>query len=337
MSKRRLSKQQQLRIAEKQKKEVNSVEQRGDSAPAIRNKCNGRVISHFGRQLEVESLRPEDRGHVLRCHQRTNLPPLVTGDLVVWEQDSNASGVIVAAEQRRSLFVRPDTTGKPKPVAANIDVVLVVFAVIPEAFMNLIDRYLVAIEGLGLQALLVLNKIDLLKGLSEADRGSLDNMLTIYGKLDYRVFQVSTETGAGISELEAALNGKTTVLVGQSGVGKSSLVNRLGLRDVAGVGELSRGKSKGTHKTSTARLFHLKHCDLIDSPGIREFHLGHVSPQELLAGFREMREPASHCNFRDCSHQREPGCAIQAALANGRINQERLDSYFRILNSIENP
>lgn len=341
MSKRRLSKQQKDRIAENQRKELTqkSAELSSSEHSAEQN-CNGRVISHFGQQLEIESLLPQQQGRIVRCHQRANLPKLVTGDLVVWEEDGSDTGIIVAAGERQNLFARPSSAsgsaraGDLKPIAANIDLVLVIFSVLPEPFMNLIDRYLVAIECLGLQPQLVLNKVDLLENTDSSD---LDSMLSIYQAIGYNTLRVSAVQGQGMAELEQSLAGKTAVLVGQSGVGKSSLINKLGLHDMALVGELSQGKSKGTHTTTTARLFHLASFDLIDSPGIRKFGLGHIDQQQLIDGFIELRALSGQCKFRDCAHQSEPECAIRDAVARGEVHQRRLDSYFQILKSMENP
>ncbi len=326
MSRRRLSKQQHNRIVARQQEEIHN------SSPgfAERQGCNGRVISHFGQQLEVETLQEGGNGRVLRCHQRSNLPPLVTGDFVLWEPDGEQTGVIVAAAPRDNVFARY-SGGKLKPVAANIDTVLVVIAVLPEPFVNLIDRYLVAIESRELRAHLVLNKVDL----QTEQREEIDKKLSIYQRLGYPVSRVSAKTGAGLGALKVALEGKTTLLVGQSGVGKSSLINRFGPVDLTDVGALSGGKYKGTHTTTTARLFHLQHCDLIDSPGIREFHLDQIDRDQLLNGFKEIQSAALQCRFRDCSHSGEPGCAIDAAIANGEIAAERVDSYFRILNTLD--
>jgi ribosome biogenesis GTPase len=334
MSKRRLSKQQQSRIAEKQQKEIVADTEMGTGGNVASNKCNGCVISHFGQQLDVETLDTPESPRLVRCHQRANLPDLVTGDLVVWEKDTEENGIIVAVAERQNMFARPDASGTVKAVAANIDVVLVVFAVLPEAFMNLIDRYLVAIHKLGLEPLLVLNKADLL---NEENSTELDNMLSIYQSLGYPTHRLSALTGDGVARLEEALSGRTTVLVGQSGVGKSSLINRLGLAQMTEVGELSEGKYKGTHKTTTARLYHLNNCDVIDSPGIREFNLGQLSQQQLLIGFRELQDFAGACKFRDCSHRSEPGCAIREAVKRGEVFPERLESYLRILRMMENP
>lgn len=333
MSKRRLSKQQRARIAESQRKELlgNSRNSSFGEAAAEQN-CNGRVISHFGQRLDVESLDPEQQGKVVRCHQRANLPNLVTGDLVVWDEDEAESGVIVAVAERRSLFGRPTAGNDLKPIAANIDLVIVVIAPFPEAFLNLIDRYLVAIECLGLESLLVLNKVDLL---DDNNSQHFDNMLSMYEDIGYSTYRVSALEGKGIRQLEDRLKARTTVLVGQSGVGKSSLINSLGLDSIAVVGQLSQARSKGVHTTTTAKLFHLAGFDLVDSPGIREFGLGHINPQQLLDGFIEFRALSGQCKFRDCAHQAEPGCAIQQAVADGDIYQQRLDNYFQILRSIE--
>ncbi len=163
MSKRRLSKHQKSRITEKQQREIEAVTYSQFSNANTSSNCNGRIISHFGKQLDVEVLNKNGSPRTVRCHQRANLPDLVTGDLVVWDQESDESGVIVAVNERQNLFARPDAAGNLKPVAANIDIVLIVFAVMPEPFMNLIDRYLVAVNNLGLEPLFVINKNYLMK------------------------------------------------------------------------------------------------------------------------------------------------------------------------------
>ena len=329
MSKRRLSDQQKSRIAEKRQKEFSAAENTSSIQEA---KCNGRVVSHFGQQLDVEILTGRNAGTLMRCHQRANLPALVTGDLILWEEDAEEIGVIIAQAERKNVFGRADKKGQFKPFAANLDCVLIVFAVVPEAFLNLVDRYLVAISQLGLDPLLVLNKVDLLEG-QRNER--IDNMLSIYRNLGYPLYEVSALAGTGLEALEHKLIGKTTVLVGQSGVGKSSLINKLGFDRLAEVGGLSDSKYKGTHTTTTSRLFHLRRFDLVDSPGIREFSLGHMGIDEVLNGFIELKEHSFKCKFRDCGHNLEPGCAIQAAIANGEIHRERFESYKRILVSMQ--
>jgi ribosome biogenesis GTPase / thiamine phosphate phosphatase len=331
MTKRRLSKHQIARIQQQQRSELGSDSTGSGQAATSIDKCNGRIISHYGQHVDVESIDQQQLGRVTRCTQRANLPNLVSGDLVVWEDDGADAGVILALGQRRNFFGRPSAQGQFKPIAANIDLVLVVFACSPTPHRSLIDRYLVAIEQLGLQAVLVLNKVDLLQG---AELEELDSMLSDYLEIGYPVFKLSAEDGRGVSELELKLATKTTILVGQSGVGKSSIVNKLNKDNIAEVGALSETWDRGTHTTTTSKVFHMPGFDLIDSPGIREFGLGHINAQQVFDGFIEFRGYTGACKFRDCSHRQEPDCALQAAVKSGVISQARVDSYFRILDSL---
>lgn len=326
MSKRKLSKQQQARIADKQRRELDSEQQHRNT-----DARSGRIVSHFGQQLEVESLDENSNGQVVRCYQRANLPDLVTGDHVLWQQEDNEEGVIIAMKDRDNLFYRQVAEGKSKPVAANIDLVLVVFALVPEPHTSLIDRYLVALDAMGLPAALVLNKQDLL---SPSNTAEFDKVLSIYSSLGYPAVAVSATEGTGLAALQELLAGKTTVVVGQSGVGKSSLINCLGQRDLAAVGALSEAHSKGIHTTTTAHLYHLADCDLIDSPGIRDFSVDHLSREQIQHGYRELRTLSGLCKFRDCSHRNEPGCAVQPAVAEGTVSEERLQNYLHLLQLI---
>ena len=293
---------------------------------------SGRVITHYGNQLEVEILDGPLAGSSKRCHQKTNTARLVTGDLVSFKPDSTNTGVIISQTDRINLFGRFDSDGKFKPLASNLNCVLVVIAAAPKAYINLVDRYLVAIRKLELDALLLLNKVDLIDG--NIDQ-SLQRILQIYDDLGYPILKVSAKSGMGLDALERRLAGQTTVLVGQSGVGKSSLINRLGSYESATVGKLSQNKCKGTHTTTTTRLYHLKNFDLIDSPGVREFGLTKVTKQEVLSGFPEIKSLASHCKFRDCSHRSEPSCAIREGLNSGIVFQERYDSYQNIIGKLD--
>ena len=331
MSKRRLSKHQLARISQNQRRELGQDGADSADAQTSLEKCNGRIISHYGQHVDVESLITEDEGRIIRCTQRSNLPRLVTGDLVVWSDDGADRGVVLALGQRRNFFGRPSPEGQFKAMAANIDIVLVVFASSPTPHVSLIDRYLVAIEQQHLTAVLVLNKLDLL---NQEELIKLDHMLSPYGEIGYPVYKVSAEDGRGMNKLEQALANQTTILVGQSGVGKSSLLNKLSSGKHANVAPLSETWDRGTHTTTTSSLYHMPEFDLIDSPGIREFGLGHIDGQQVFEGFIEFRPFAGSCKFRDCSHRQEPGCAIQAALEAGQIGVERVDSYFRIIDSL---
>ena len=334
MSKRQLSRRQNWRIGKIQEERAARAAKReermldelegGDLGP----EQHGLVIAHFGVQVDVE----DGDGQICRCHLRANLPTLVTGDRVVWRAGNQGQGVIVAQLPRASELCRPDTRGQLKPVAANVDQIVIVFAPLPQPHANLIDRYLIAAEHAGIRPLLLLNKADLL---DEDNAAFIDSLLATYRQLGYPLLEVSAHDGAGMAELRAALDNRISVFVGQSGVGKSSLVNSLLPGVDLRVGALSELTGKGTHTTTTARLFHFPEGgDLIDSPGIREFGLGHVSRDDVEAGFIEFRELLGRCRFRDCRHDREPGCALLLALEEGRIQPQRLASYRHIIASL---
>ncbi|AYC31208.1 small ribosomal subunit biogenesis GTPase RsgA [Pseudomonas cavernae] len=338
MAKRQLNRRQNWRIEKIQgeraaraaKRESHALEELegGDLGP----EQFGLVIAHFGVQVEVEAEAGELAGQVFRCHLRANLPALVTGDRVVWRAGNQGSGVIVAQQPRRSELCRPDNRGLLKPVAANVDLIVIVFAPLPEPHANLIDRYLVAAEHAGIHPLLLLNKADLI---DEHNSAALDALLGTYRQLGYPLLEVSAHQGGGMEGLQRLLDGHVSVFVGQSGVGKSSLVNSLLPAVDTRVGPLSELTGKGMHTTTTARLFHFPGGgDLIDSPGIREFGLVHVSRDDIEAGFIEFRELLGHCRFRDCKHDREPGCALLQAIEDGRIQPQRMASYRHILASL---
>src|SRR5690606_2971026 len=205
-------------------------------------------------------------------------------------------------------------------------------APLPEPHANLIDRYLIAAEHAGIRPLLLLNKADLIDADNEQ---ALNRLLGVYRQLGYPILEVSAHQGDGMQALQALLDNHISVFVGQSGVGKSSLVNSLLPEVATRVGPLSELTGKGTHTTTTARLFHFpRGGDLIDSPGIREFGLGHVSRSDVEAGFIEFRDLLGHCRFRDCKHDREPGCALLKALEEGQVQQQRMNSYRHIISGL---
>jgi ribosome biogenesis GTPase len=340
MSKRKLSRQQAFRVQRIQEERIARANRRDSAAAGLLEsgelgaEQEGLVVAHYGTQVEVEALAGEHRGQVCRCHLRANLETLVTGDRVIWqaplpagEGAAAAIGVITALLPRQSLLVRPDAYGKLKPVAANIDRIVLVIAPFPEPSALLVDRYLVACELTGIRPVILLNKADLI---TEASAPALDALLGEYAAIGYEVRRVSASTGQ-LQDLAALIADRTVVFVGQSGVGKSSLINVLLPSAAQRVSALSDASRLGQHTTTTARLFHLPGGgSLIDSPGIREFGLWHIDEEQLLAGYVEFQDALGTCRFRNCAHREEPGCALKAAVADGRIAAPRFERYARL-------
>lgn len=345
MSKRKLSRQQAFRVQRIQDERIARARRRDAADDARRDdgelgaEEEGRVIAHYGVQLDVEALAGPHAGTVFRCHQRANLEALVTGDRVIWQApleaaDEGATGVVTALLPRQSLLVRPDPYGKLKPVAANIDRIVLVISPAPEPSALLIDRYLVACELTGIAPVILLNKTDLL---TPETAPALETLLASYAAIGYETRQVSA-TDRQLADLETLIAGRTVVFVGQSGVGKSSLVNEL-LPDARQRTAAISGNSRlGQHTTTTARLFHLPSGgSLIDSPGIREFGLWHIEEAQLLDGYTEFRPLLGQCRFRNCAHREEPGCALKTAVAEGHLQAARWERFQVLREALKRP
>ena len=289
------------------------------------NPIPGLVIVNYGKNQLVESV----AGDIFRCVARRGLPQIVCGDEVDWLQTGNNSGVIEAIKPRRTVLYRANGSNGQRPLVANIDQLVVEAALEPALDYFLIDKYCVAAELAQIEPLIIINKADLI---NDKQRARITLLIDEYRDIGYSVVLTSALKETGIETFTACLSGKTSILVGQSGVGKSSLIKRLLPHRDIDIGKLSAASGLGKHTTTSTTLYHLpRGGHLIDSPGVRDFHLARVPDEELGNGFREFRPHLGQCRFNNCRHLSEPGCAINAAVAAGNILERRMESYRRLI------
>ncbi|MBV9575656.1 MAG: ribosome small subunit-dependent GTPase A [Gammaproteobacteria bacterium] len=281
--------------------------------------------------MAVES----ENGQVVQCHLRRNQALPVVGDRVRWQFESEKGGIILTIEPRQSLLIRGQGHSDKQPIAANINAIVIVMAPPPVFSEYLVDRYLAAAELLQIQPLIVLNKMDLLNEITQA---SVLTRLMAYQAIPYPVILSSIFAKEGLSQLSSYLDNKTAVLVGPSGVGKSSIIAALVQEEAIRIGDVS-AKGAGKHTTTATRLYHLPAGtgSLIDSPGVREFNLWPVTKKEILHSFKEFQPFLGQCKFRDCWHLIEPGCAVQDAILHDKISAKRYESYQTLMKTAYQP
>lgn len=289
----------------------------------------GRVISIHGLASNV---RAKD-GTLFRCATRRLLKTLETdqrhvvavGDDVLFRPATNNEGIIERIEPRRGVISRT-SRGRQHVIVANVDQLLIVTSAAEPAIKpNLIDRMLITAEKAAISPIICVNKIDLV------DAAELAPLVGVYSQLGYPLLAVSAKTGVGVDRLRELVRGKQSVVAGQSGVGKSSLLNAIEPDLALRVRSVSDDTNKGRHTTSTALLIPLDGTGyIVDTPGIRQFELWDVIPEEVAGFYRDIRPYVSHCRYPDCTHTHEEACAVKDAVADGRIDLRRYDSYCQV-------
>jgi len=284
----------------------------------------GRVVMSTGDHCLVA----DSANEIHRCQLRSKRKQRpVCGDWVQWQAEA-AGNVIEAIQPRGNVIERGDFRGHPRPLAANIDQLILVIAPEPAPDTLLIDRYLVLAEAVGIPLFIYINKTDLLTAENES---VIEPVVERYQTLGVELARGSTQDPASIERARSMTAGRTVILVGQSGVGKSSLTQALIPSLELRIGDISEISGQGRHTTTETTLFAREDGGaLIDSPGVRTLRLDHLTPDQITAGFRDIAAWAEQCRFRDCRHDAEPGCAVAGAVARGELAAERVDNWRRL-------
>lgn len=279
----------------------------------------GLVVARFRRHVHVEGT--DGERYLCRLQGRRLRP--VAGDRVSWRRETDGSATVQTVLPRSSALKRIDARGRPETIAAHLSQLVIVLAHHPAPDWFLLDRYLAAGVLADLNNTIVFNKVDL--------TDTLPSALRLYETLGYPVLAVSAREGTGLEPLQAAMAGERSVMIGQSGVGKSSLINVLMGDALQKVGALSEKALKGRHTTTTAVLHRLPgDGELIDSPGVRDYAPFIAHTREVQRGFRELCVRSPDCRFDNCSHLVEPGCAVRTAVTEGEISPLRYESFRRL-------
>ncbi|MGB0495023.1 MAG: small ribosomal subunit biogenesis GTPase RsgA [Kangiellaceae bacterium] len=351
MAKRdKLTKRQKRQVV-KNRENVNPL---NDTSNLGKSKT-GLVIARFGDQVDVLD---KDYGSIYRCFLRQHLGAPVPGDRVSFRlekasQDdiqpsqekeqlpshdpSTTKGVVESVDDRFSLLQRPSPHKGLKPIVANVNMIFVVVAPLPDFSSILLDRYLIAIKNANIDCVIVVNKSDMT---DEINKQQIDDVLIKYTNVGYPVVKISTISNSGKKEFINYAQNKSSILVGQSGVGKSSIINWLFPTENLSVQAVSTNSRLGQHTTTSSRIYKFEQSSesyLVDSPGIREFGLWNLNTEEISSGYVEFEDYLGTCKFRDCKHVNEPCCEIINAVKSGKIDESRWKNYVKIINNNQAP
>ena len=278
----------------------------------------GIVITRYGQRQLVE----DENGRVFQSVSRQNIGYSVAGDKILFQKTKHDDAIVTAIYPRDNELKRQD-----KLIAANIDQLWLVIAIEPHYEFELIDRYLIMAENSNLPIGIIVNKIEL-----SSNKSKTENDFLNYQSLGYDVHFLSVKKQTNLDFFKEQLVNKSHIFLGQSGVGKSSLINSLIPDLQLRVNEISSKSKLGKHTTTNTTIYHIPSGgDLIDSPGVREFQLDSLTELEIKSGFKEFRTLSGACRFRDCRHINEPNCAVKESLDQGKINPNRYQSYLNIL------
>ena len=329
----KLTKNQKRQVA-KNREKVHLSEQPEHLSPLK----NGMIIGRFGNQADVLDL---ELNQINRCFLRQHLGAPVPGDNVSFRIDTTTNektkGIIESIKERTSLLERPSQHKGIKPIVANVNLIFVVVAPLPDFSSILLDRYLIATRNANIETVIVVNKSDLIE---EMQQQKIEELLKPYADIGYSIVKISSISNSGKKDFLKFSKGKSSILVGQSGVGKSSIINWLFPNEELAVQSISSNSRLGQHTTTASRIYQFKenlNSYLVDSPGIREFGLWHLNSGQIALGYREFENYLGTCKFRDCQHTNEPGCKIIDAVNNHKIDKKRWHNYVKIINNNDAP
>jgi len=288
----------------------------------------GLVVATFRRRMNIRltdgsEVSARVKGRLLRpvCGDRVGIDPI----------QGESDWLITSVLERQNQLTRPNTRGDIEILAANITFLVAVAANPPKPDWFIVDRYLCAAEFMGVRAAVVYNKMEL-----SIDLEAVREVLDAYRRIGYATLQTSAKTGANIAELGTMLGGETAIIVGQSGVGKSSIINCLTKTFGQRVGEVSAGSGEGRHTTVSSAMLDLPGGgSVIDSPGVRDYAPAVSTIDQIASGFKEIVLLEQDCKFANCRHLREPKCAVKSAIESGAMSERRYESYKRLLRSTQ--